>query len=51
MSLGAKVAQSPNISCVTYGGNKEVCVCENTGVTIPEEKVENLPMHFFQSCF
>lgn len=26
MSLGAKVAQSPNISYVTYGGSKEVCV-------------------------
>lgn len=26
MSLGAKVAQSPNISYITYGGSKEVCV-------------------------
>lgn len=26
MSLCAKVAQNPNISYVTYSGNKQVCV-------------------------
>ena len=28
MSLGAKVAQNPNISYITYSGNKRVCVRE-----------------------
>lgn len=38
MSLGVKVAKNPNISYVTYGGNKQVC----TGARITQQISKNL---------
>lgn len=44
MSLCAKVAQNPNISYVTYSGNKQVCVegCLSTFLYIYHIKPSSL---------
>lgn len=40
MSLGAKVAQNPSISYITYSGNKQVCA-RDTWCSVSSSRVEN----------